>query len=481
MNSTTDARATAEECLAELFLQEITSADGITFEDFEFNAIEAGNSIMAAAMGRAIEKYDDILCSDLPAGWKVHDKVAKTLPSEVGDLRYRFRRVRDGNGVEHVPYAEALDFPHGARISPGARSFLVEAGAEVSYEGASRLLARHGSTVSKTTVMNSMRRVGELCAEEDAGLARSLLADGELPGGEVESEQVLVEADGTWVRLQGVKEGEPERVEVKALVAYSAKEAVGKKVRRVDCVHHGCVASPDSFWAQGVAAVGTRFDLGKVGRCRLATDGEGWCKRGVEFFPSRVETSGQLDVWHVDHAVMSCFAKDGMEGAWKVLGALWDGDKEQACCLLEAMAAEGLAREKQAARVVGYLRNNIDLIDPDGPSMGTMESENQHVYGARMDSVPCAWSRPGADAMARIRSRRFSRRDLPRITRANSVTPGRARRREERVASLLYPKGAGKMVESTGSGYLPPHQASVADMSAEVRYAAGVDSGMISI
>ena len=49
---------------------------------------------------------------------------------------------------------------------------------------------------------------------------------------------------------------------------------------------------------------------------------------------------------------------------------------------------------------------------------------------------------------------------------------------QTRVAALDT-GGAGKMVESVGSGYLPPHQASVARMKAEVRYAAGIDSGMI--
>lgn len=49
---------------------------------------------------------------------------------------------------------------------------------------------------------------------------------------------------------------------------------------------------------------------------------------------------------------------------------------------------------------------------------------------------------------------------------------------DERVARVLYPKGAGKVVESVDSGYLPPHQARVASMSADVRHAANVDWGM---
>ena len=83
--------------------------------------------------------------------------------------------------------------------------------------------------------------------------------------------------------------------------------------------------------------------------------------------------------------------------------------------------------------------------------------------------------------MARIVSRMHSRREVPRMTRSRSLTPKRARRRERRILAALDTGSAGKMVESVGSGYLPPHQASLVGMSAEVRYAAGVDSGMIPI
>ena len=230
-----------------------------------------------------------------------------------------------------------------------------------------------------------------------------------------------------------------------------------------------------------MAAIGTKFDLSKVEICHMGTDGEGWCERGTEFFPTRVKSTGHLDPFHVNRAVLSCFDKKNAKGAWHVLGVLNDGDKEEACKLLELMRDNGIAREKQATKVVGYLRKNIDLIAVEGPSLGTMESENQHLYGARMDSVPCAWSRPGASAMARVVSRKHSHREIPRMTRSRSLTPKRAKQREARIIAALWPKGAGKMVESTGSGYLPPHHAGFVNMAAEVRHAAGIDSGMIPI
>ena len=51
---------------------------------------------------------------------------------------------------------------------------------------------------------------------------------------------------------------------------------------------------------------------------------------------------------------------------------------------------------------MAYLENNMEIIAGEGPSLGTMESESQHVYGVRMDSFPCAWSVRGASDMARL-------------------------------------------------------------------------------
>lgn len=481
VNDTTKKRSEVARLLAPVFL-DILCEEGTDFESFEGGAISIGHAVIAEAMSIAIERLDARLCANLPEGCKVHDRRRKTLATEVGDLSFTYRRARDRFGGTVVPCADALDLPWSARVSPAARAFLVETGAEVSYQRAANLLARNGSRVSATTVMNAVRRTGEMCAEEDAALAEDLFANGVVPEAEVESAQLLVEADGTWIRLQNAPEGGPDRVEAKALVAYGSKERDGGRTRRANAVHHGCVASPGAFWMQGVAAIGTKFDLSKVEVCHLGTDGEGWCKRGVDFLPSRISTAGHLDPFHVSRCVLSCFGRDAARGARHVMDVVNDGDAEEAARLLEAMRDLGVARSgKRTDRVVAYLRNNADIIAAEGPSLGTMESENQHLYGARMDSVPCAWSAAGASAMARVISRRSSKREIPRLTRERSVTRRRARRDEGRVLAALAAGSGGKMVKSVGSGYLPPHQASVTGASAEVRYAAGIDSGMITM
>lgn len=87
-----------------------------------------------------------------------------------------------------------------------------------------------------------------------------------------------------------------------------------------------------------------------------------------------------------------------------------------------------------------------------------MESDNQHIYGARMDSAPCAWSVEGGSNMALILSRRASGRKIPRLSRADSMSPEKRDAREGKILRKLEQGGAGHMVESVGEGYLPPHQ-----------------------
>ena len=191
MHDTTAPWAKASSLLA-LSFSEILAEEGIDFEEFESRAIALGHAAIAEAMSLSLERKDASLCAALGDGLAVHDRRPKTLASEIGDLAFSYRRARDRYGNTVVPLADFLDLPWCARVTPGARSFLVEAGADVSYQKAANLMARHGSRVSATTVMNSLRTAGALCAEEDAALAEDLFANGVTPPGEIESEQVLV-------------------------------------------------------------------------------------------------------------------------------------------------------------------------------------------------------------------------------------------------------------------------------------------------
>ena len=152
---------TAIDSLASIFWDILSSRDGITFEEFEERALACGHDAMAQAIGAALERYDAELCADLPSGQHIHDKRRRTLITEVGDVTFTQHRVRGADGTS-APLSEALGIPGNRQISPGALSFLAEAGAELSYASAARLLARKGgSQVSAMTAMRALRQAVE--------------------------------------------------------------------------------------------------------------------------------------------------------------------------------------------------------------------------------------------------------------------------------------------------------------------------------
>ena len=464
-------REAAVASMAEIFLAGARGA--ADFAAFEDAAIAAGHSMMAEAMGRALEARDAELAAGRPAGLRMRDRRERTLATEVGDVSFSRCRYAGEEGAVYL-LDDALDLPWGARVSPGAAAFLVTAGTMASYARTASLLARRGSSVSATAVMACLRSAGALCAEEDEAAADALYSDGVVPAAERAREALLVEADGTFLSLQRPAEGEPRRVELKAMVAYEGKERRGRKVVRVAPFHHALVGTAGELWSQGVAAMGRRWDLSRLESVHLGGDGEPWCSALGAWLP-RAEVVFHLDPFHVNRAILAALPDKRLAG--RLIGLVRDGGKEAAVALLKGCLSQGLARPRAGAAAVGYLEGNLGSVAVAGPSLGTMESDNQHLYGARMDSVPCGWSRAGACDMGRLISRRESGRAVPRMTRELSASPRRRRRREARELKRAGTR-ASEVVQSVGSGYEPPHRARVGRMAPLVSLAAGLDSGM---
>lgn len=426
METNTTASAASDRARAELFLAsaftEIMASQGGDLEQIEDACVSAGHELMAAAFGLALERLDGALRSRFPHGVRPHDRRSRTIATKMGDVSFSYRRFRDACGNTVVPLADALDFPWYARISPAARS---------------------------------------------------LVDDGVVPDAECEVSEICVESDGTYFKLQGPDGGS---VEVKALVAYAGKLAEGGKVLRARAVRHGCATrAPREFWEESTAAVGTRSDLSKVELAHMGSDGEAQYLSG--FLRCGCDEAHSIDPFHVNRKVRSCFKREDKALADNILGTVIGGDAAE---LVELSGKLGITKENYA-EVASFLRGNTELIyRPGAASLGTMEAEQQHVYGAGMDSAPCGWSIVGADAMARIRSRMASGRGLPRLTREPSATPRRRRRAEAREIKALASMVDAKVPLGVGKGRGAEHVSSVACMSAQVRYAAGIDSGMVA-
>ena len=449
---------------------DILSSGCASFGEFEEKALELSRRTTAEAISRALEELDRELAASRPAGARIQAHRPRTLATMTGDVRFERTVLLDAAGCTVYPLDEALGLPMGDRVSPSMREFLVVCGSDVPFERTSELARMGGaSKVSATTVMRSLRRAGEEIAETQREAAHALFSDGLAPKADTVAEHVLVEADGTYVTVRG----HSSKVEIKAMVAYAGKEETpGGRVSRVDPVRLGCVGvSPGEFWREAVAQVGSRFDLGRVERISLGTDGEPQYVNGLSAMTFAPESDGHIDPFHVDRAVARCAPRDTRLG-WALLRFLDAGGPEACAGAMEMLGSEGLLNDGWD-RVAAYLRNHAAEIG-GGPSMGTMEAEQQHTYKVRMASFPCAWSLAGADAMARVRSWVSSGRDVPRRSRAESVSKKRRRAREERLGHMVDPTPS-RRVQSEGKGWEYPLTASVEGLRADIRYEAALD------
>ena len=263
----------------EAALSELMASSPAGFAQLEETAKRMALASCAEALSRALEARDrELLASSRPAGSRVHSRRPRTLATTMGDVTFSRSLLLDAAGNTLCPLDEELGLPLGDRVSPAARGFLVTCGADVPFARTARLLEMAGgSAVSATTVMSSLRRAGEAVAEEERSAARDLYRDGAPPEADSAAEEVLVEADGTYVRMR-----DGSTAEVKAVVAYAGKERGGGRARRVEPVRLGCVGeAPGGFWEQAVAQMGRRFDLAGVRRVHLGTDGEAQYVNGI--------------------------------------------------------------------------------------------------------------------------------------------------------------------------------------------------------
>ena len=385
--------------------------------EMEGNVLSSIMEAAAAAYAQALEEMDRELCASLPEGMHVHDIRTRMVATRLGDVSFRRRRCTDRAGNVDAPLDALMGLAPSARISPGLEAELVWLAAQASYQHAADVAAYTGSSaVSRDAVMRCVRRAGRACEADDRSRELELWQDGVVPEGRISSGTLCVESDGTVIALQHA--GGRRHLEMKAMTAYRGKERHGRKSLRLDPVSFGCAGTPDELWRQGIAAVGSVCRLDAVEEVHSGFDGASWCSGGLGWLGAiGCDAVGHMDPFHVNRAVSACFGREHEEERLQAMRLIYGGDAEGCAGLLERMAREGMAKADIAPGVIRYLRSHADRIGVPGPSLGTMESENQHVYKSRMAGVPCAWSMQGASDMACIRSRQASGRPISHLSR----------------------------------------------------------------
>ena len=121
--------------------------------------------------------------------------------------------------------------------------------------------------------------------------------------------------------------------------------------------------------------------------------------------------------------------------------------------LVAAAKGAGGARGK-IAELAAYAANHASEIRPPAHELGTIEGANAHIGAARLKGQGRSWSRRGAEAICLI--------GCALATGRPPVAPAESPRFAERQAEAAVPamgKRGGRMPETSGRGWEPPHRA----------------------
>ena len=189
----------------------------------------------------------------------------------------------------------------------------------------------------------------------------------------------------------------------------------------------------------------------------MGFDGEAKYQQAEKYFLINAEFDGNLDPFHLNRDVARCF-RDDDEAKAQVMSCLWYKNPLDAADMVMSYAEEGVCKKDRAEKLAKYIRNNAEFIKKNDFTLGTMEAEQEHLYKSRMAAFPCAWSVEGADAIARVRSRRQSGRKLIFRSRQDTIPEEVKKAREKRIYEFLEKTPLVFQV-TTGKGYNYPHQA----------------------
>lgn len=332
--------------------------------------------------------------------------------------------------------------------------------AEESYrKTAAAFEAETGCRVSHVCVMSCVRRAAELLRRREPPAS-----------GRISQGTLFLEVDGLWVHLQAsghraealprflyeqARKARSFELKLAALYAGKRRVAPGRYERgglRLTCAD----AAPEGFWDEVWTMLSAEYEPSDVETLWVGADGGPWCGAGrvAEMAPESCEARASLDPFHVMQKVCRAFP-EGSRREWAA-GLARRGRPLQLARMCERVLPKirDARRREKVRELRGYMLNNAGSVVFPKESMGTMEGTNAHVGAARMKGRGMSWSRKGAEAMCLVRCAMAEGRPI-----VASTFPAFFAKREEKAAERFRANMRSFVPESSGSGWMPPHQA----------------------
>lgn len=377
--------------------------------------------------------------------WVVESHTSKQLTTSLGEVRFRktFFTNRE-TGESECLLDRILGLEKNQRMTEDAEAQMLKEAVQTSYRRGGEEASLTAS-VEKQTVKN---KIHALQFPRD-----------EAPEGEKKAvEYLYLEADEDHVPLQfrekkgDLKENESHRknncLTVKLVYVHEGIEKEGSKSSRGHLVspHYFSCASGektnDEFWDEVYGYMDSHYDLGKVKKIYLNSDGGAWIKAGQKRIAGVVSV---LDEFHLEKYItkLTSHLKDSREDATaEIREAIRNktkadfeeiADRAEAC--LENETGRKRVQEAREYILSNWTAARLRLRKQDGVVGSSTEGHVSHVLSARMSSRPMGWSVAGANKMAQLRVYDKNGGDMLELVRYQKKDMGKAAGAEYGVLS----------------------------------------------
>ena len=383
---------------------------GLTFDILENMLFEILQNIARKVFEKAITDIDSYLRNKRERGkLKNTGKREKYFLTRFGDILYSRTRYKDKKGKARYLLDEALSIVKNQRISLSRARIECFLSGFSSYrevvEGIRLLIS---GPRCHEAIRQSVLKEGKLIIENQEKKLRQIenlnYPDKEAP------DTAYMEADATYISLQHRGKKKKEKLEVKAGVGYTGKEArysTGKSKRLKE--KFTFIGTGKGFMEKLSLLAEERLSLSKAKKVIFGGDGDSWITSGIkDYFPLATYI---LCLYHLYKKFKECLPKRKEEQ--KVIKDLLLSDQiDKGLSVIDQLIRNpyDLKDKDNLVKLYTYISRNrlgitnqFKLKDKGIERAGAIESNINKVIASRFKKRGMSWSKRGALALLKIK------------------------------------------------------------------------------
>lgn len=345
-------------------------------------------------VGKALEIVDDVVreSKDRKKEYYIERRNdEKSLLTTFGEVKYKrtyYKNKKDGSyrylsdEIVGIAVHDRMDLSYEAN--------LIEKSLEISYEKSGKQNPLN-SQVSKQTVMNSIRKLGNI-ENSDVKVNQSKKI----------VNTIYIEADEDHVAMQYGK-----NKQIKLIYVHEGREEVSKGRYKLINPRYftGSLKNNEDLWLEVADYLEDAYELEKINKIYLSGDGAKWIKEGLNWIKG---SEYVLDYFHLAKYVRKATAhmpEFFNEIIWHYINDL---NKKSVIGMLNVIIEQTEKESKKEAIKDSkkYIINNWKGIKNRYQEQYcgcSAEGHISHILSSRLSSRPLGWSLIGADQMARLR------------------------------------------------------------------------------